>query len=417
MKPKKYLIVVGGPTASGKTRLAIDLARYYDTCILSADSRQFYQEMEIGTAKPDAEERALATHHFIDSHSIADDYSVGDFAKEALTLLEQLFVDKDVVVLAGGSGLYINAVCQGLDQFPEVPSEVRADLEALYEKEGLSSLQELLRKVDPVYAAQVDLQNPRRMIRALSVHKVSGQPFSWFLQQKLPERPFQPIYLQLHWNRKALYDRINHRVDLMLAAGLEQEVRSLQAYQDKTALATVGYQELFDYFDGKTDLATAVELIKRNSRRYAKRQLTWMRRDGFWKQFTPNQLPEIIKYVEWRQTTALQLQTNSDPEKKNSQLGFVNSEGLGVFLETKEEKLYAWGRLPTLPDEQILFYLLDEWLLRSKVLSHYLFSPKGKELFLADLGFLPIEDLEKVPSHLQIQLEGEARCYRKEIEE
>ena len=281
MKPKKHLIVVGGPTASGKTKTAIHLAQHYNTVILSADSRQFYREMNIGTAKPDAEELAMATHYFIDSHPVDQDYSVGDYEKEALVLLEKLFEVHDVIVLTGGSGLYINALCQGLDHFPAVSIEIKKRLESAYEKEGLGYLQSLLETVDPDYASVVDMQNPHRLLRALSVYEASGQPFSQFLQQGESKRSFQPIYLQMHWDRIALYDRINRRVDLMVENGLIEEVKSLKSYRGHSALATVGYQEIFDYLDGKYDWSTAVELIKRNSRRYAKRQLTWMRRMAF----------------------------------------------------------------------------------------------------------------------------------------
>lgn len=293
-----HLIILSGPTASGKTRLAIQLAQHYDTVIVSADSRQFFREMTIGTAKPDAEELAAAKHYFIDSHSIETNYSVGQYETEALKLLQGLFTKHEVVILTGGSGLYLKAVCEGLDTFPEVPKAVQAGVEADFRAHGLAYLQEALKAADPDYYAEVDLDNPHRLIRALSVCRSSGKPFSSFRQKAAGQRPFQPIYLQLQWPRATLYERINQRVDLMLKAGLLEEARSLFPKRQLTALQTVGYQELFDYFSQQTNLEEAIDLIKRNSRRYAKRQMTWFRRDGFWKLFHPSEWEEIRKYTD-----------------------------------------------------------------------------------------------------------------------
>ncbi len=293
----KYLIVVGGPTGSGKTAMAIRLAQYFQTEILSADSRQFFQEMSIGTAKASPEELQAVPHHFINSLSVEQTYSVGDFERDALALLARLYQKHQVVILAGGSSLYIKALCEGLDEFPEVPDLIRAEVEKLYQNEGIAALQQELEQVDPVYFEQVDRANPQRLIRAISVYRASGLPFSSFRTQQAEPRFFKPIYLWLELPREELYQRINQRVDQMLNAGLEAEARSLYAQRHLNALQTVGYQELFDYFAGDINREEAIELIKRNSRRYAKRQGTWMRRDGFWKTFSPDQFDAIIQYL------------------------------------------------------------------------------------------------------------------------
>ncbi|NBC07826.1 MAG: tRNA (adenosine(37)-N6)-dimethylallyltransferase MiaA [Bacteroidetes bacterium] len=302
------LIVLSGPTASGKTSLSIRLAQHFQTAIVSADSRQFFREMHIGTAKPTAKELAQAPHYFIDSHSITEGYSVGQYEREALELLQKLYQEHETVILTGGSGLYINALCQGMDQFPEVPEAVRQSVEDDLEKRGIGYLQEELRTADPEYYEEVDLNNPHRLIRALSVCRSSGQPYSRFRKAGAAARFFRPIYLQLHWPRKELYDRINRRVDLMLEDGLEEEARSLYPQKHLTALQTVGYQEFFDYFDGNTSREKAIELIKRNSRRYAKRQLTWFRRDGHWKRFRPSEWGEILRYLELSRKEQLHIQ-------------------------------------------------------------------------------------------------------------
>ena len=298
---KKYLIVVGGPTASGKTALSIRLAQHFQTEILSADSRQFYREMSIGTAKASPEELAQVPHHFINSLSIADEYSVGDFERDALHCLERLFQQHSVVILAGGSSLYIKALCEGLDVFPEVPNEVRQAVEDLYQSAGIEALQAELAASDPVYFQQVDRANPHRLIRAISVCRVGGT-FSSFRTQEAAPRFFTPVYLWMDVPREELYPRINQRVDQMLANGLEAEARELFAHRHLNALQTVGYQELFDYFAGNISRDEAIELIKRNSRRYAKRQLTWMRRDGFWHLFAPSDWDAILNFVQSKKT-------------------------------------------------------------------------------------------------------------------
>jgi len=273
------LIVIAGPTASGKTAAAIRLAQYFNTVILSADSRQFYKEMSIGTAKPDAEELSAATHHFIDSHSINDLFSVGDFEKQGLALLNELFKVHNVVILVGGSGLYIKALCEGFDDIPQSNEGVRELLNNELAQNGIAPLQQELKSVDPDYYNEVDINNPQRIIRALEVYRSTGQPFSSYRKAAINKRPFRCVKIALDLPRDVLYGRINNRVDIMVEQGLINEVQSLLPYRLLNALNTVGYSELFDYFDGKTDIGKAIELIKQNTRRFAKRQLTWFRKD------------------------------------------------------------------------------------------------------------------------------------------
>lgn len=294
---EKILLVLGGPTASGKTALAIRLAQHFNTAIISADSRQFYREMSIGTAKPDEEELALVPHHFINSVSIHSAYNVGDFERDALALLEQLYENHQIVLLVGGSGLYVKALCEGLDEFPETPIAIREAWEVFYQEHGLQALQEALRKADPAYYKLVDLQNPHRLIRALAVCQASGKPFSSFRKGTKAPRLFRPVFIELGWDRAALYQRIDARVEQMMAKGLLQEVKSLLPYRALPALQTVGYQELFAYFDGTCSLEAAIAQIQQNSRRYAKRQLTWSRRDGYWKHFHPSEWEGLLAYL------------------------------------------------------------------------------------------------------------------------
>jgi tRNA dimethylallyltransferase len=275
----KTLIVIAGPTAVGKTEAAIGLAQHFNTVVVSADSRQFFREMSIGTAKPSEEELAAAKHYFIDSHSITESFSVGDYEKQAIALLDELFKTHDTVILAGGSGLYIKAVCEGFDDLPVAPPEIRGRLNSELDEHGINYLQEKLKNADPDYYHEVDLNNPQRLIRALEVFETTGKPFSSYRVATINKRPFTIIKLALNMPREVLYDRINRRVDLMVQQGLIDEVRLLLPYRHVNALNTVGYSELFDYFDGKTDLETAIALIKQNTRRFAKRQLTWFRRD------------------------------------------------------------------------------------------------------------------------------------------
>lgn len=296
---KKYLIVIGGATATGKTGVAIRLAEYLNCPILSCDSRQFFKEMTIGTAKPSQEELKQATHYFINHLSIQQPYSVGDYERDALAQLDEIYQTKQVAILVGGSGLYLQAVCEGFDDFPDVPLEIRTAIEEQYEQKGIKWLQQALRSADADYYYKIDIHNPHRLIRALSVCQASGQPFSSFQQQQPKrKRSFVPIHLLLELERAALYERINQRVDAMLQQGLMQEAQSLLPYRQHTSLQTVGYQEFFDYFDGNIDLEEAIRLIKRNSRRYAKRQMTWFRRQPYWRRFHPDQWQEIMTWIE-----------------------------------------------------------------------------------------------------------------------
>lgn len=278
MTSTKKLIVIYGPTAVGKTSLAIKLALQHQTEIISADSRQFYQEMKIGTAVPETEELETVKHHFIQHKSIHDNYNVGLFEKDAIAKIEQLFKTYDTLVMLGGSGLYIDAVCQGLDTFPDVDESLREELRESYQNNGLSWLQEKVEKLDPEFYATVDLKNHQRLLRCLEVSVQSGQAFSSFKNAKKKDRPFQVEYYSIKMDRETLYDRINKRVDAMMAKGLLDEVKRLVDFQDLNALKTVGYTELFQYLNNKITLEEAVKGIKQNSRRYAKRQITWLKR-------------------------------------------------------------------------------------------------------------------------------------------
>lgn len=279
MAAQKTLLVITGPTAAGKTAAAVEIAQRLNTEIVSADSRQFYREMSVGTAKPSADELAAVKHHFINSHSIHDNFTVGDFEKEGLALIESLFQQHDVVLLVGGSGLFIKAICEGFDELPQAPPGVRERLNEAFNEHGISFLQEKLKAVDPVYYNQVDLNNPQRLIRALEVYESTGKPFSSYRTAPVNIRPFNIVKIGLTLPREQLYERINKRGDQMVAQGLVEEVKSLLPYRHLNALNTVGYSELFDYFDGKTTLQVAIDLIKQNTRRFAKRQLTWFRKD------------------------------------------------------------------------------------------------------------------------------------------
>ena len=274
----KTLIYIAGPTGVGKTKTAIALAKAFDTEIISCDSRQFYKEMKIGTAVPTEEELAAVPHHFIQSKSIEEAYTVADFEKEAMATIEKLFDKKDTLIMVGGSGMYADAVMFGMDEFPEVPEEVRNQIRLFYETHGLQGLQELLREKDPKYYTRVDINNPVRLLRALEVCIASDQPYSSFLGQERPARSFVSKMIILHCPRTVLYDKINARVDQMMKDGLEEEAKDLIPFKDHAALRTVGYKELFPYFDGKCSLEEAINEIKKNSRRYAKRQITWFKK-------------------------------------------------------------------------------------------------------------------------------------------
>ena len=292
---KKHLIVITGATASGKTTLAIQLANHFQTEILSADSRQFFKEMNIGTAKPTLEELKQAKHHFVDNLSIHDEYNVGQYERDASLLLEELFQKHDTVIMAGGSGLYIKAVCDGLDHFPKVDDKFRTELRQLFEEKGIEVLQKELQELDPVYYNEVDLQNPQRLIRALEICRGTGQAYSSFRTSTSAERPFKVTKIAIKWEREQLYDRINRRVDLMLEDGLEQEAKSLFPFKHLNSLQTVGYKEWFDYFDNVIDKAEAIRLIKRNTRRYSKRQMTWLRRESDINYLEADDLEQVIE--------------------------------------------------------------------------------------------------------------------------
>jgi len=294
----KTLISVVGPTAIGKTAMAIQLAQHFHTEIISSDSRQFFKEMEIGTAKPSPQELAAAKHHFIDSHSVAKLFSTGDFEQEALKTIEEIFSKRDVAIMVGGSGLYVNALLNGLDEMPEIDLAVREELNKKFEIEGLAAIQLQLAALDPEYFAKVDQNNPQRMIRGLEVFLSTGKKLSSMLSATKKVRTFKVIKLGLNTDRAVLYDRINRRVDLMIENGLVEEVKSLIPYRSYNALNTVGYSEIFDYLDGKTSIADAISAIKQNTRRFAKRQLTWFRRDDEITWFEPNELKRIITYIE-----------------------------------------------------------------------------------------------------------------------
>src|SRR5690606_31935264 len=294
----KTIIGVIGPTAIGKTALAIELARHFKTDIISADSRQFYKEMRIGTAVSSAEELAEATQHFIQHISIEDTYSVGDFERQALEKLNWLFQSQDRVIMAGGSGLYVNAVIHGLDEFPEVDPAIRASLNEQLKNSGIHILQEQLKALDPLYYSEVDKENPHRLIRALEVSMGTGRPYSTFRKNKQKERDFRSVLIGLTADRETIYRRIDQRVDIMMAQGLLEEVRGLANKRHLNALNTVGYKELFEHLEGKTSLDDAIAEIKKNTRRFAKRQLTWFKRNENVKWFdfrTPTE--EIIEYL------------------------------------------------------------------------------------------------------------------------
>lgn len=294
---KPLLVCIVGPTAVGKTNVAITLAQQFSTEIVSADSRQFFKEMSIGTAKPSPAELAAAPHHFINSHSITEAFSVGDFEKSGLHLLEDLFKKHSIVFLAGGSGLYVQAISKGFDNLPKAPPELRAQLNEQLAKEGIEVLQKHLEALDPTYYAEVDIYNPQRIIRALEVCISTGQPFSTFRTHAANERPFEVLTIGLNTERSQLYDRINIRVDMMMEQGLLTEVEKLLPYRELNALQTVGYQELFDYLEGKKSLEKAVEEIKQHTRHFAKRQLTWFRKNTETHWFEPQQLAEMTTLI------------------------------------------------------------------------------------------------------------------------
>ena len=301
----KYLITIVGPTAIGKTALSIALAQHFKCEIISCDSRQFFKEMTIGTAVPNQEELQAATHHFIQNKSIFENYTVGDYEKEALLKLEELFQKNDYAILIGGSGLYVDAILKGFDEFPEIASEIRSQVNSNYEKLGIEYLQEQLKNIDPEYYQKITLenpqtlQNPQRMMRFVEVCIGTQKPYSSFLNQKKNNREFTPILIGLDAEREIIYNRINQRVDIMMNEGLLEEAKVLHPNKALNALQTVGYRELFSYFDEEFSLSFAIEEIKKNTRRFSKRQLTWFKRNENTKWFDyATDRKEIIRYIE-----------------------------------------------------------------------------------------------------------------------
>lgn len=297
MTQKKILLVIVGPTAIGKTALAIHLAGLFQSEIISSDSRQFFREMTIGTAKPTAEELSKIKHHFINSISICDDYDAGKYECEAGELINELFKRHNLLILVGGSGMYINAICNGFDEMPDVDENIREQLTEVYKKEGISVLQQQLNHLDPEHYNNVDLNNPQRLMRALEICLSTGQPYSTFRKGKGKPKDYTIIKIGLNTDREQLYKRINERVDEMLTSGLAEEVKKLAQHKQLNALQTVGYKEFFDYFDGKQTLDQTISMIKQNTRHFAKRQLTWFRKDESIKWFEPGEVNEIISYV------------------------------------------------------------------------------------------------------------------------
>lgn len=294
----KKLIVIVGPTAAGKTALAIQVAKHVHAEIISADSRQIYRELTIGTAKPNEAELREVPHHFIDSHSIADDYDAARFGEEALLKIYSLFERYDYVVVCGGSGLYIKALLEGFDDIPEVPDEIRDQLIEEFENKGMLWLQNRMRELDPEHFKKIDQKNPMRLMRALEVKLATGKSISEFQKQTTKELPFKVIRIGVEVERARLYERIDKRMDDMIAQGLFEEAKGLYAYRHKNALQTVGYQEIFGLIEGQYDREEAVRLLKRNSRRYAKRQLTWFKRDEQIRWFKPDDVSSIMEYIQ-----------------------------------------------------------------------------------------------------------------------
>ncbi len=294
----KTLIVVTGPTGVGKTSVGIQIAQHFNTEIVSSDSRQIFKELNIGTAVPEPEELAAVKHHFIQTHSITESYNASRYETEAMALLKNLFETKDIIIMVGGSMLYIDAICKGIDSMPDADPEIRANLKRQLEEEGLESLRFQLKTLDPEYYKIVDLKNPNRIIHALEITIQTGKPFSSFRSNQNKERPFSIVKIAINCDRQLLHKRINLRVDKMVEAGLEKEARSVYPQKELNALNTVGYREWFAHFNGEITREKAIELIKRNSRRYAKKQITWFRKDETVNWFEPTQSDQIVAFLE-----------------------------------------------------------------------------------------------------------------------
>lgn len=293
----KYLIVIAGPTASGKTATAIKIAKALDTLIISADSRQFYKEIPIGTAAPTNEELSEVQHYMIHNLNVEDKYDVADYEQDVLILLKKLFLTHNTVVMTGGSGLFIDAVCNGLDSIPDISEENRNKINELYKKGGLNALQNELQNLDPEYYNIVDKYNPRRMQRAIEVCYQTGLPYSSFRKNNVKERDFKVIKLALFWDRNELITRINKRVENMVRDGLIEEARKMYPKRQLNSLNTVGYKELFQYFDGKISLNEAIEQIKISTRQYAKRQMTWLRKNNDYQWFSINETSKMLEFI------------------------------------------------------------------------------------------------------------------------
>lgn len=292
------LIVVLGPTGVGKSEISLQLATYYHSEIISADSRQLYRELQIGTAVPSPEDRSLVAHHFIQSRSVNEYYNVSEFENEAITLIEQLFHNLNPLILTGGSMMYVDTICKGIDDIPTVDPDVRNEVISWYNETGIDALRKRLSEVDPEYYEIVDQNNHKRMLHAVEVYQMTGMPITSFRKNRVVKRPFRIIKVGINQDRAKLYERINHRVDQMMAAGLLDEAKSVYQFRHLNSLNTVGYKELFSFIDGECSLEEAVDLIKRNSRKYARKQLTWFRRDQEIKWFEPEQVQQIIEYID-----------------------------------------------------------------------------------------------------------------------
>jgi len=295
---EKTLVVIAGPTAVGKTDCSIEVAKHFRTEIISADSRQIYRETHIGTAVPSPQELAIVHHHFIQALSVTESYNASKFEHQVLDRLNQLFENYNLVLMVGGSGLYIDAVCKGIDDLPSTDPELRKELMKRFEQEGLEPLTQELKVLDPLFYQRVDLRNHMRVLKALEVSLQTGKPYSSLLSSIRKERPFRILRIALDMERDKLYNRINQRVEKMMEAGLLNEVKQLQHFRQSTALKTVGYRELFKYLDGDIQLDEAVDLIKRNTRKFARKQLTWFRKENLYQWFSPDDSGKIINWIE-----------------------------------------------------------------------------------------------------------------------